>query len=1032
MTYTTTLATTGALALGTHTVTTGGAGYTGTPTMAFSNGGTGVAYTVTMAAGSLTTGTYTVTTSGAGYTSNPTITFGGGGSGVVNNVTRSGGTVTSFTITNGGSGFTASASVTFTGGGATTQATYTSTIPLIRTVASFTITNGGSNFTAASIATFSGGGGTTQATYTTAIPLTYGLASFNVTGGGSGFTAPSNVTFAGGGATTQATYTPTISLTHGLASVTITNGGSGFTAASTVTFSGGGASTQATDTNAIPLTYGIASVSVTSAGSGYSSPPTITITGGSGSGATASATLGAGPAATAVKVSLLYPANGSQFTYSEIVPESTSTYDGLSLATAVAGASFPTQAWSAFAQSAAGQNAFISVQRLVGSTLYPPQTVNVVFATNQLKGTVYYNTYGTKYAYNYWNTREGGYFGAATLAIQPGATTPTPIEGYTNTSSAGQGCRVCHIVSANGNRLITELGTNYNQSETLSLPTTTWFTSAPNTGEQAMNATFTWSALFPDASLLFSNGAGLPGGSTSTSGLYKMTTPASPTAVTVTGLPTINAGTPAFSVDGKHIAFNYNGGSGVKPLTGSGTVSSDSKSLAVIDFNGTTTFSNARIVATPGSNGLTLPSGGSDATGQAWYPSFIPDTNDDVVFHYETYSDGRDTAGTRSQCDSNGPTSCQDEGSHAEMWWVPTATSNATSYRLNCANGLSDANCPITTTGTSYLPPHASYAPQTSFVGGSTNPTYGADWNLNYEPTILPEQIGGYYWMVFTSRRLYGNVATINPYWSDPRFEYIANAPTTKKLWVAAINPNPSAGHDPSYPAFYLDGQELLAGNSRGYWALNACEAAGTTSTSLCTSDLDCCSGESCVLDTPLPSPPTSHCSSNAVTCVADGATCTSASLCCDANAVCNQGICQVPPPLPYYLEADFSRTYSSPCGAGTRPIWHAWEYETTTPSDSQIIFVVQTSNTLSSLTTNVDAGSGAFDGAPVQLPTIISGASITTLGPGQDVQSALLAAGQQSATYLRVIARLIPSTDGRSAPSLSAWDQTFDCIAAQ
>ena len=28
---------------------------------------------------------------------------------------------------------------------------------------------------------------------------------------------------------------------------------------------------------------------------------------------------------------------------------------------------------------------------------------------------------------------------------------------------------------------------------------------------------------------------------------------------------------------------------------------------------------------------------------------------------------------------------------------------------------------------------------------------------MNYEPTVLPVAVGGYYWVVFTSRRAYGN-----------------------------------------------------------------------------------------------------------------------------------------------------------------------------------------------------------------------------------------------------------------------------------
>ncbi len=227
----------------------------------------------------------------------------------------------------------------------------------------------------------------------------------------------------------QATYATPIPLeVQPPPTVTVTGGGSGFASPSTVTFSGGGATTQATDTIPIPLTFGVASVTVTNPGTDYATAPAVGFVSATGSGAAATAVLGYTPTASAVKVSLLYPADGSAFTYSEIVPEMTSAYDGLALASPVAAASFPAAAWSAFAQSAVGQNAYISVQRLVGAELYPPHVVNISFATNQLKGTVYYNTYGTNYAYNYWNTRGGGYFGAATLAIQPGATTPSPIE----------------------------------------------------------------------------------------------------------------------------------------------------------------------------------------------------------------------------------------------------------------------------------------------------------------------------------------------------------------------------------------------------------------------------------------------------------------------------------------------------------------------------------------------------------------------------------------------------------------------------
>ncbi|HEX4513706.1 MAG TPA: hypothetical protein VH054_09225, partial [Polyangiaceae bacterium] len=104
---------------------------------------------------------------------------------------------------------------------------------------------------------------------------------------------------------------------------------------------------------------------------------------------------------------------------------------------------------------------------------------------------------------------------------------------------------------------------------------------------------------------------------------------------------------------------------------------------------------------------------------------------------------------------------------------------------------------------------------------------------LNYEPTMNPIASGGYYWVVFTSRRMYGNVATGDP-WSG-----YTGAPIPKKLWVAAIDINPTPGKDPSHPAFYLPGQEINAGNSRGFWVVDPCKANGNS----CVTGDECCNG---------------------------------------------------------------------------------------------------------------------------------------------------------------------------------------------
>ena len=108
------------------------------------------------------------------------------------------------------------------------------------------------------------------------------------------------------------------------------------------------------------------------------------------------------------------------------------------------------------------------------------------------------------------------------------------------------------------------------------------------------------------------------------------------------------------------------------------------------------------------------------------------------------------------------------------------------------------------------------------------------DYKMNYEPTVNPIPSGGYFWVVFTSRRAYGNIAS-----GDPFDVGDGKRPIPKKLWVAAIDQKPTPGKDPSHPAFYLPGQELGAGNMRGFWVVDPCHADGTS----CETGDECCNG---------------------------------------------------------------------------------------------------------------------------------------------------------------------------------------------
>jgi hypothetical protein len=148
---------------------------------------------------------------------------------------------------------------------------------------------------------------------------------------------------------------------------------------------------------------------------------------------------------------------------------------------------------------------------------------------------------------------------------------------------------------------------------------------------------------------------------------------------------------------------------------------------------------------------------------------------------------------------------------------------------------------------------------------------------------------GGYAWVVFTSRRLYGNVATINPWWSDPRYHDISTTPTPKKLWVAAVDLNAKPGTDPSHPAFYLPAQELLAGNSRGYWVVDPCQPNGTT----CETGDECCGGYCEDVDGGF------VCSAQPPACSNLNDKCTKSSDCCGASqgVQCINGRCAEPNP---------------------------------------------------------------------------------------------------------------------------------------
>jgi hypothetical protein len=279
------------------------------------------------------------------------------------------------------------------------------------------------------------------------------------------------------------------------------------------------------------------------------------------------------------------------------------------------------------------------------------------------------------------------------------------------------------------------------------------------------------------------------------------------------------AGTCAFSPDGKLFAFNRN-----DLDEGAG------HTLAVADFAvGTKTFSHPLNLTTDVAHTL------------AW-PAFTPD---DLSVVYHAGIGGPVDGGTGSGYETDG-------GATGNIYRIDLAT--RTPVRLDALDGYGP-------NGSVYLPDD--------------------DAELSFAPTVLPESVGGLFWVVFTSHRSYGNTLPSQD-----------NDDQNGKLWVAAVDQSPTPGKDSSHPAFYLDGQESVADNLRGFWVLPPCKQDRNT----CGSGDECCTGfcrpdgeggaYSCV-----PAP--------AGACANEYEKCTQTSDCCDASSgdSCIGGYCAGPPP---------------------------------------------------------------------------------------------------------------------------------------
>ncbi len=439
---------------------------------------------------------------------------------------------------------------------------------------------------------------------------------------------------------------------------------------------------------------------------------------------------------------------------------------------------FSAQLWTTITESASGTDQVqVQVTKISGGQVSGPVTESWTIAQGTLRGTLYYNSYDSPLAN-----------GGAVLRLKPGAAAPDVLMGGSG------GCVVCHSVSADGSTIVAGHQHSYDATGDLT-NNNNMLAQVPVTPG---NHVLTFAAMYPDGSKAVTCDncvdVSSTNGNVSPSSLMN---PKTGQPIPSTGLVPY-AATPSFSADGKLLAFNaYQG-------TPGGTTSTPGPALGILSFDNTTnTFSNLKMISmepTIYPSWVTALGSPMPPLFPSW-PVFTPDGA------WAVYMLGTNTYTRSPGTMSQGPT--------ANLAIVHLGS--GTTALLDKANGFGPGGMP-------YLP----FGP--------------ADENMDYEPTMLPIAVGGYFWVVFTSRREYGNTINDADPWAGS--DGSSGPAVRKKLWIAALDIGsseqpPTSATDISHPAFYLAGQELAGGNSRGFWALDPCQANGSG----CQGGDQCCSG---------------------------------------------------------------------------------------------------------------------------------------------------------------------------------------------